>query len=172
MLWTIAWVGCHKAGPEPEVAPEPSEAPAPVDAAEPVAAEVPASRELLYKAFAVRDGEPVCAEVEALVAEPVPALLDLVRHVSMPPTVPMRAAGCLVERHAAEVPDELEAWVTTDATRGLALLVADRVDLLPTDVAVRVTAAAMAGPHAAELGPRLAASGRAEVRDAARPAGN
>jgi hypothetical protein len=155
-VWVIA---CHKA--------EPPSAPAPVAPA-PAAPTTPeADLDAMFKALSAYDGEPACADVEALTPQPVPALLELVRTVQMPPTVPMRAAGCLVDRHAVEVADALEAWVGSADTLGLARLVADKIDAVPPEVAVRVAAAAAAGPNAADLGPRLARSARPEVRAAA-----
>ena len=160
-VWMVA---CHKAEPAPVPVPV---APAPVAPVAPVPA-APATPEgdldAMFKALSAYDGEPACADVEALTAQPVPALLELVRTVKMPPTVPMRAAGCLVDRHAVEAAGELEGWMGSAEALGLARLVADKIDALPPDLAVRLARAGAAGPNATDLGPRLARSARPEVR--------
>src|SRR5262245_44072640 len=124
----VGWVACHKADPVDAVP-----VPAPVAPAPPVAAAPrpdapadPAAKDAMLRALSSRDAVS-CADVEAMTASPVPVLVELVE-VEMPPTVGMRAAGCLVDRHAAEVADRLETWLTTDGNKGLALLVAQKID--------------------------------------------
>jgi hypothetical protein len=123
-----------------------------------------AEQQAMIRALSHRDGGPDCATVEALAADPVPALVGLVDHVYNPPMVPMRAAGCLLERHAAEVEPHIVRWVTAEETRGLALLAAGSLDRMESEVAVRVARAALAGPHAAQVRGRIAAASDPAVR--------
>ena len=118
----------------------------------------------LLRALSARDGDLSCAQMEALVPEPVPALLQVVETVKMPPAAPMRAAGCLLENHGAEIEEQVIAWMQRPDTLGLALLVTDRLDGLSPELARRAAEAALAGPHAERLRERLAASRHPEVR--------
>lgn len=158
-------VACHKTpDPGPEVAVAPLPAPAPAAIVEPVVLpSEPASAAPLLAALSSRD--PVsCTDVEALVPDPVPALVEVVHTVKMPPSAPMRAAGCLVESHAHEVPDLIEGWMKGADTKGLALLVAGRLDALDPELAARFASAGMAGPWATDVQPALEKSTLAEVR--------
>lgn len=105
-------------------------------------------RERVVLALSVRDAAPECAAVEALVADPVAVLLDVVANVSMPPTVPMRAAACLLDRHPVEAGDAIVGWMGAASTQGLAKLAASRIDALPADLAARVARAGLDGENA------------------------
>ena len=117
----------------------------------------------MYRAFSVRDPQPVCAEVEALAPVPTTGLLEVVQLGVMPPWAAMRAASCLVSGHADQVPDTLAAWVADPQAKGLALLVLDQIDDLPEPLALQIAAQALAGPHAAEAPARLSRSTRTAV---------
>jgi hypothetical protein len=172
----VAWAaagGCHKPAPEASVDPvepvEPVEAVAPVEAVEPVEAPAPgpdAELDAVVRALSVRDGEPDCAAVVAGLERAAAGLLMVVEQVSMPPTAPMRAAGCLLVHHADDpaVQAAVLEWVVQADTRGLALLVGQRLDSLPLPLAVAAATAGAAGPHAADLAPAIAGSARSEVR--------
>lgn len=159
-------VACHKT-PDPVPERPPAVAPAPVPVAvtpspAPPATPVGGTAPLLI-ALSSRD-DVSCADVEALVTDPVPALVEVVTTVKMPPSAPMRAAGCLVERHAHEVPEVLEGWMKGDDTKGLALLVSGRLDGLDPELAVRLARAGMSGPWATDLQPAIEKSTVPEVR--------
>ena len=158
-------VACHKTPepvPEVAVAPRPAPAPAPIVEAA-IAPSAPASTGSLLAALSSRD-DVSCSAVEALVADPVPALVEVVATVKMPPAAPMRAAGCLIEGHAHQVPDVIEGWMKGADTKGLALLVAGRLDSLDPELAARFASAGMAGPWATDVQPALEKSALAEVR--------
>lgn len=160
-MTVLAWValalvtGCHKA-PEaaPPVRPEPA-APAPVEG-DPFQA--------MVKALSLRDGAPPCEQVEALSPQPVADLLKVVDTVQMPPTAPMLAAACLLDHHPLEVAEPVEAWMASADTRGLCLLVTQRLDTLPVGTAVRWVQVGLSGPHAAEVRAAVEASARPELR--------
>lgn len=151
LIWALA---CHKQPEVPVPPPAPMPAPAPVET----------GRDALIRALSMRDGEPSCAVVEALVPEPVPALIEIVETVTLPPMVPMRAANCLLVGHAEASADALDRWMTSESTRGLAMLVLQRFDSLPAPVAARLAASGLAGPHAADVRPVVEASVMPEVR--------
>jgi len=126
--------------------------------AEPPAAERPqptASQESIYRALSVRDPVPSCETVEALSSAPVGDLLFVVDHAAQPPWAAMRAAQCLVRRHSAEIQPQIEGWVSTEETRGLALMTLSFLDSMPIEVALPVAQAALAGPLSSEARPRV-----------------
>lgn len=112
--------------------------------------------DLVYRALSVRHPTPDCAAVEALTPTPVPTLLQMVDEAQQPPWVPMRAAECLVVRHPEEIRDRLDRWVVEPELRGLGLLVINRLDDLPLDLAKELAARAIAeGPEPEKTKARL-----------------
>jgi hypothetical protein len=148
MFLALALLACHPKSP-----------------VEPIDAEPPpvTSQEAMLRMLSVRDPEPRCADVEAVSATPVPDLLAMTE-IELPPAVSIRAAGCLVDGHAAEIRAELVRWVTTPETRGLAILALDGLDRMPHDVAIEVATAALAGPLAADAKKRIARSADPEIQ--------
>lgn len=142
------------AGSPPEAAPVAAEVPAAVPAEAPVGD----ARDRMVRALSSRDAGPTCAELDAMSSDPVADLTAIVETVAMPPAVPMRAANCLVVGHAAAAEATLLGWVVDPDTKGLALLVADRIDAMPPEIALRVAERALSGPHAATVRASLAAA--------------
>lgn len=117
------------------------------------------------RALSARDGVFDCAAVEALSADPVGLLRELVDHAVRPPWVAMRAADCLVTRHAEAAAADLDAWVVDPERLGLGLLVVSRLDTLPEARALALAERAIAsGPDAAAVRRRIEASAHASVR--------
>ena len=79
----------------------------------------------VYQMLSMRDGTPDCATVEASVQDPVPVLVSVAEHATLPPAVGVRAAHCLTTRHASEAKATLLSWVVDPARRGFAILIAD-----------------------------------------------
>lgn len=128
-----------------------------------IALAAPENVDPVVKALSSRHPAP-CEQIEALTPTPVDTLQHVVATVELPPWAPMRAADCLVRRHAAEVQPSLEAWVTDPAVAGLGRMVLADLDAMPVEVAVPVARTALGG-HLAELArSRIAASARPEVR--------
>jgi hypothetical protein len=123
----------------------------------------------VYRALSAKDA-PGCADVEALAADPVPALKAVVEHATMPPWAPMRAAHCLTTRHAEQARAELLHWVSHDDTRGFALLVLDSLDAVAEAIALEIARAALAGPLEADARERLTRCERPELKALAEPA--
>jgi hypothetical protein len=98
------------------------------------------------RAFSLRDASPPCAQIEADLPDPAASLEAIVDHVAMPPWAPMRAAACLVERHADARRVTLESWVGDPARKGLARLVFNRLHLLDTTTAELLAERALLGP--------------------------
>lgn len=118
----------------------------------------------LYRALAVRDPEPVCAEVEALVPEPVASLAMIAEDIPMPPWAGMRAASCLARGHAEAAEGKLRDWVVAEEGTGLAILVLQHLDQMPEPVAVELVRDALEGPWAQEASDAAAGSDRPAVR--------
>lgn len=152
------------AGSEPALGAAPVPFAAPIAEAEPLAGGVPPEATAVYRALSVRDPEPDCATVEALSPTPLATLLLVIQHAEQPPWVGIRAATCVLDRHAQLASPALFAWVEGPTTRGLALLVLDRLDRLPDPLALELAAAALKGPHAADAAERVARSSKAELR--------
>jgi len=146
--------------PVPEVAPSP---PAP----EPAAEAAPAGVDAMVQALSARDRGPACEAVEAMSDTPVEALLHIVDHVPMPPQAPMRAANCVLERHAEAAKDDVLSWVKREDTKGLGKLVLQKLDTLPESIAVDAARVAVAGPLAEDAVEAVQASQREAVRAAA-----
>lgn len=163
--WATLLAGCHKGG-ETEAAPTemPQVEPGPAPSEQPSQPPADESLSAMIRALSVRDGEPSCAEVEALSPDPVASMRQIVATVQMPPTVPMRAASCLLRGHGAEIEADLLSWVSAPETLGLAQLVAGDIDSLPPDLGKRVAERALAGPLAEKLQPKLAESANAEIK--------
>jgi len=118
----------------------------------------------VVRALSLRDGVS-CEAVEALSSQPVAALRAVVEQVAMPPYAPMRAAGCLVQRHAAEVQPDLEQWVVDPRLKGLGRLVLGAIDEMPVQVAVPVVQRALADGSDRDLAAKRAAAAVApEIR--------
>jgi hypothetical protein len=159
-MWFVALVACQH---EEAAAPLPAEAVTPSPAA-PTGYAPSADEAAMIRLLSTKDSPPACGDVEALSPSPVSALQHIVVGVSRPPTVAMRAADCLIVGHGAEVPAVLQQWVVDPNTRGLALLVLDRLDRVPAPVALEVAKAALSGPHAGLASPRIARSAYPEVK--------
>jgi len=165
-LVPLLLVACKKdpAAAEPVLAPVPEmAAPAP-PAPAPPPSDGPAEIDGMVRALSARDRGPTCVELEAMSEAPVEALLHIVEHVPLPPQAPMRAATCLVDRHADAIKDELLAWVKQEETKGLGKLVLQRLDTLPEPIAVDVARVAVTGPLADDAVEAARASTREAVR--------
>jgi hypothetical protein len=127
------------------------------------------AQEGMVRALSARDAAPPCAEVEKLSPTPVADLRWLVHNVSNPPWVGIRAAECLITGHAAEVPADLESWVTAPELLGLGLLVFAHVDKLPPAQALHLAQLGLTGPNPRLVKLRLAKSTRPEIQALAQP---
>lgn len=104
-------------------------------------------QERALKLLSQRDPEPRCADVAALVDDPLETWRAIVAHVEMPPWVPMRAATCLLSEHPHEAEADALRWVVDEDKAGLTRLVLARLDAMPPDMAERVARRALEGPH-------------------------
>lgn len=121
--------------------------------------------DLVYRALSARHPAPSCADVEAMTPTPVPTLLRMVDEAQQPPWVPMRAAECLAIGHHADIRDRLEQWVVDPELRGLGLLVLNRLDDLPLDLARDLaTRAVQEGPEPEKTRERLRALNTPELQ--------
>ena len=122
------------------------------------------SQEKIYRALSVRDPVPSCETVEGMSETPVADLLFVVEHAQQPPWTAMRAAQCLVRRHATTVQPQIESWVSQESTRGLALMTLGLIDSLPMTVALPVAQRALEGPLASDAKSRLLKSALPEIQ--------
>jgi len=130
-------------------------------AADPVAP--PPEADSLRRSLSMRHAVP-CVELEAGLAEPVPALLWAVSEVQQPPWAGMHAAECLTRGHAAEVQAELVRWVSEPELAGLGRQTLAMIDLVPVEVALPVARAALAGPVADKALETVKTDARPEIR--------
>ena len=152
ILTTLLACACHK---QPEAAPAPARAPAPSpESVDEVTA--------VHRALSSRDAGPSCAEVEALTSDPVATLTTIVQTVELPPQAPMRAATCLVDRHAEAASELLVGWMGAEETRGLVSesLIARTDPRSQTGNAVLVSALFKDGSRSTPSSPNPAGSGR------------
>jgi hypothetical protein len=125
-----------------------------------VGAAAPLDTGAVIRTLSSRD--PVaCAAVDATVE----TWREVVRTAEGPPWVPMRAAQCLIERHAEAAQADLSAWVIDPEARGLGLLVLGQLDRLPAGLALDLARRALdQGPDPERARKRIATCVHAEVR--------
>lgn len=152
---------------EPVLTPVPEVAPSPAPPEEPAPVAAPAGVDAMVQALSARDRGPSCEDVEAMAEAPVEALLHIVENVPMPPQAPMRAANCVLERHAETAKDDVLSWVKREDTKGLGKLVLQKLDTLPEALAVDAARVAVTGPLAEDAVEAVRASKREAVRAAA-----
>ncbi len=132
---------------------------------------LPATFDLaIWQALAAREPAP-CERITASSPNPATDLLAVVEQTTMPPWAPMRAADCLVRRHAAEpeVAIALRAWVVDPERLGLGRLVVTRLDELDPAQSLDLARRAWNADHDRPwIARRLARSARAELRALAR----
>ncbi len=124
----------------------------------------------VYDALSVRHTPPSCEAVEALATDPVDTLQVMVERAIQPPWVGVRAADCLITRHADEIAPVLETWVSEPEYLGLALVTLGKLDGMSPEVAEGVAKAALAGPLSEEAIPRIAAAESERLRALVAPA--
>jgi hypothetical protein len=112
--------------------------------------------------FTLSSRDPVaCSTLEA----PIEVWREVVWSTQGPPWVPMRAAQCLIERHAEAAQADLSAWVIDPEARGLGLLVLGQLDRLPAGLALDLARRALdQGPDPERARKRIATCVHAEVR--------
>jgi hypothetical protein len=120
-------------------------------------------------ALSIKDPPPACEQVEALAPDPVPLLLRVVNEVERPPWVAMRAADCLVTRHAPSIESEMTSWMGDRERKGLGLLALGHLDDMEPALATRIASAAMAGPYRDAASVRIARSRQDSIRALATP---
>jgi hypothetical protein len=127
------------------------------------------SFDAMVHALSIKDPPPACEQVEALAPDPVPLLLRVVDEVERPPWVAMRAADCLITRHAPTIEAEMTSWMGDRNRKGLGLLALGHLDEMEPALATRIATAAMAGPYRDEASVRIARSRVESIRAVAVP---
>ena len=120
-------------------------------------------------ALSIKDPPPACEQIEALSPDPVALLLRVVDEIERPPWVAMRAADCLVTRHAPAIEAEMTIWMGDSQKKGLGFLALGHLDAMEPALATRIASAAMAGPYRDEASVRIARSHVESVRTLAVP---
>jgi hypothetical protein len=123
----------------------------------------------MVHALSIKDPPPPCEQVEALATDPVPLLLRVVDEIQRPPWVAMRAADCLVTRHASSIEAEMTIWMGASQKKGLGFLALAHLDAMEPALATRIASAAMAGPYREEASVRIARSHDESIRALAAP---
>ena len=127
------------------------------------------SFDAMVHALSIKDPPPACEQVEALATDSVPLLLRVVDEIQHPPWVAMRAADCLVTRHASSIEAEMTSWMGDSQRKGLGFLALGHLDEMEPALATRIASAAMAGPYRDEASVRIARSRVESVRTLATP---
>ena len=120
-------------------------------------------------ALSIKDPPPACEQIEALSPDPVALLLRVVDEIEHPPWVAMRAADCLVTRHAPAIEAQMTSWMGDRQRKGLGFLALGHLDEMEPALATRIATAAMAGPYRDEASVRIARSHVESVRAIATP---
>lgn len=118
-----------------------------------------AEQDAVYKALSMRHDTLSCDQLDAMSSDPLGTYLFLIEHAEQPAWVGMRAASCVMENHAEAAQPELQRWVTSSDTRGLAILAMDRLDSLPLAIALDLATRALTdGPDPEGMRKRIAKS--------------
>ena len=114
------------------------------------------SQEALYRALLVRDAGPTCAELVPLSPTLVDDLIFLAENAKQPAWVGVRAAECLLSDHQEAALPVIIGWMGRADAKGFALLTIDTLDKMPLDRARTLAQAALTGPLAESMRPRIA----------------
>ena len=124
-----------------------------------------ARRDRLRRMLSIRDVAPACTELaEAHDPRLVDDLQWLMDHIKAPPWVGVRAAQCIITLHAESELTRIEGWMQDAGKPGLALLVLGSLNNVSAQTAQTIAQAALKGPHAEKVRPRLVKSRHPEVR--------
>jgi hypothetical protein len=110
------------------------------------------AQEAAWRALSARHGTPDCAAFAAA------DLAYVAAHATHPPGAAIAAATCLFAAHPAAAIAESRAWFAAPGSVGLALVAVQSLPQLPAAEAHALAEAALAGPHRAQVAPRLARS--------------
>ena len=127
-------------------------------AAEPAAKPSP-SQTALYDALKARENPPTCETLAKLSPQVADDLIWLMDHAYQPAWVGIRAAYCVLTKHADEKAPEIDTWVTDPERRGLAILTIGFLNKMSDEQMERIAAKALSGPHAADAHKHLSESG-------------
>src|SRR5436190_11135134 len=89
-------------------------------------------------ALSIKDPPPACEQIEALSPDPVALLLRVVDEIEHPPWVAMRAADCLVTRHAPAIEAQMTSWMGDRQRKGLGFLALGHLDEMEPALATRI----------------------------------
>ena len=129
-----------------------------VHASEPAAQPSP-SQTALYDALKARENPPTCDALAKLSPQVADDLIWIMDHAYQPAWVGIRAAHCVLAKHADEKAPEIDTWVTDPERRGLAILTIGFLDKMSDAHIERIAAKALSGPHAADARKHLSESG-------------
>ncbi len=122
-------------------------------------------RDRLRRMLSIRDSAPPCEEVSKQSdSRLVSDLQWLMDHIRSPPWVGVRAAQCIIALHGDQEVKRISQWVQDESKPGLALVVIGALNDISPTTAASIAQAALSGPHAARVKPRLVKSRHAEVR--------
>jgi len=85
-------------------------------------------------------------------------------HIKAPPWVGVRAAQCIITLHAETEVKRIQGWMQDADKPGLTLLVLGSLNGVSAQTAQSIAQAALEGPHAAKVRPRLLKSMHPQVR--------
>lgn len=122
------------------------------------------AQQAMYDALVKRHSPPTCDALAAMSPAVVTDLAWLVDNATAPAWVGLRAAQCLLVAHPMASQAIYQDWLSTDGHRGLAILLTQKVDELPLEVATALSRTALAGPERAEVQRRLADCDVPELR--------
>jgi hypothetical protein len=100
----------------------------------------------LIQQLSARDGSPSCQVLEQKHGNIQLELQQITFSDVSPSYVPMRAANCLLELYPSDV-ETYKEWMISPESKGLALLVVNKMEMLPVDVAIPLAIAGLNGAH-------------------------
>jgi len=114
------------------------------------------TQEALYRALVARDSAPACADLAPLSSTLVDDLIFLAENAQQPAWVGVRAAECLLSDHQEAALPVIIGWMGRPDAKGFALLTIEKLDAMPLDRARTLAQAALTGPLAEAMRPRIA----------------
>jgi hypothetical protein len=119
--------------------------------------------DILRRKLSTKHQKSTCAELSSLYDDLYPLLGQVISEVQMPPWAGMRAAQCMIDLYPERGKAEFTKWISGPNTKGLASLLANQFDSLPTPMAIELVKVGFDGPYEDYIRLRLARSKNPEL---------
>ena len=109
----------------------------------------------LVKVLSGRHDTLTCNQLQDRIPNLQTQLENIVDEVKRPPWAAMKAAQCIIELYPSSSEHSFKKWMLSPNTRGLAILLSNRINSLPPKVSPKIVDWGHTGPHAEVVVPRI-----------------